>query len=305
MVKIDGEQVKSLREVKGLTQLYLASAVEVTTDTISRWENKRYPQIKKENAVKLAEALEVSLDAILDHHEDEVVPVEPEPVEEQAGKEATSQAKGRVGPSKLNVITGLGIVVAVLCLVFWSSFFPGDVEISAVRMTPVHFVAGQPFPVVVEIKTGIEASSFILREIIPPQCVLVNGKSPGAVVDEKSGEIKWLTKSKTSVVRVGYMLQTREGFAKREPITFSGSITQRKARGKGNIVGGRSQTSASKYHWADTDTNSMIDDEEILAVYDDYNEIDGLTLDMDQIEDIWFGNGYTWDAGKKEFIVIY
>jgi DNA-binding transcriptional regulator YiaG len=47
MVKIDGSKVKQLREQNGLTQLYVATAVQVTTDTISRWENKRYPTIKK------------------------------------------------------------------------------------------------------------------------------------------------------------------------------------------------------------------------------------------------------------------
>jgi transcriptional regulator with XRE-family HTH domain len=41
MVKIDGSKVRRLREQKGLTQLYVATAVQVTTDTISRWENKR------------------------------------------------------------------------------------------------------------------------------------------------------------------------------------------------------------------------------------------------------------------------
>ena len=72
MVKIDGSKVRNLREAKGLTQLYIATVVGVTTDTISRWENKRYPSIKEENALKLAEALEVTLDDILEK-EDEVI----------------------------------------------------------------------------------------------------------------------------------------------------------------------------------------------------------------------------------------
>ena len=71
MVKIDGTRVRAIREQKGLTQLYVATVVEVTTDTVSRWENKRYPTIKKENGLKLAEALEVDLSEILDSAEDE------------------------------------------------------------------------------------------------------------------------------------------------------------------------------------------------------------------------------------------
>ena len=52
MVKIDGSKVRAIREAKGLTQLYVATAVEVTTDTVSRWENKRYPSVKKENGIQ-------------------------------------------------------------------------------------------------------------------------------------------------------------------------------------------------------------------------------------------------------------
>ena len=65
MVNIDGARIRRIREEKGLTQLYVATVVGVTTDTISRWENRRYPNIKKENAVKLAEALETRMADIL------------------------------------------------------------------------------------------------------------------------------------------------------------------------------------------------------------------------------------------------
>ena len=61
MTRIDGDKVRSLREAKGLTQLYIATVVGVTTDTISRWENKRYPSVKEENARKLAEASSSSM----------------------------------------------------------------------------------------------------------------------------------------------------------------------------------------------------------------------------------------------------
>ena len=69
MIRIDGSKIRQIREQKGLTQLYVATAVDVTTDTVSRWENKRYPSIKKENGQKLAEALEVELEAILETDE--------------------------------------------------------------------------------------------------------------------------------------------------------------------------------------------------------------------------------------------
>ena len=69
MVKIDGSKTKYLRESKKLTQLYLSTVVGVTTDTISRWENRHYQSIKLENAEKLAQALEVPFEEILKQEE--------------------------------------------------------------------------------------------------------------------------------------------------------------------------------------------------------------------------------------------
>ena len=65
-VDINGSKIRSLREQNDLTQLYLATVVGVTTDTISRWENRRYPSIKLENARKLADALGVPLEELLE-----------------------------------------------------------------------------------------------------------------------------------------------------------------------------------------------------------------------------------------------
>src|SRR6266545_5345999 len=78
VVAIDGVKIKAIREIKKLTQLYVASVVGVTTDTISRWENNRYPTIKRDNAEKLASALEVELADIL-RSEEAAEPLEESP----------------------------------------------------------------------------------------------------------------------------------------------------------------------------------------------------------------------------------
>lgn len=83
MIRIDGTKIRQIREQKGLTQLYIATAVEVTTDTVSRWENKRYPSIKKENALKLAQALEVDLSELMESESEPItadtrLPADPE-----------------------------------------------------------------------------------------------------------------------------------------------------------------------------------------------------------------------------------
>jgi transcriptional regulator with XRE-family HTH domain len=64
-VCLDGATARRIREAKQLTQLYVSKVVGVTTDTISRWENNRYPSIKRENALRLAEALEVPVEEVL------------------------------------------------------------------------------------------------------------------------------------------------------------------------------------------------------------------------------------------------
>ncbi|MBE0595835.1 MAG: helix-turn-helix transcriptional regulator, partial [Desulfuromonadales bacterium] len=88
-VCLDGTAIRRIREEKKLTQLYVAKVVGVTTDTVSRWENNRYPSIKRDNALKLAEALEVSLADIL-----QKPPAEPPPPATHSPRRKLSRALG-------------------------------------------------------------------------------------------------------------------------------------------------------------------------------------------------------------------
>ena len=59
-----GENVRRLREAKGLTQQSLAEQLYVTRQAVSRWEGgSRYPDLM--TAKKLAEALDSTMDALL------------------------------------------------------------------------------------------------------------------------------------------------------------------------------------------------------------------------------------------------
>ncbi len=59
-----GENLKSAREAKGMTQQALAQQLYVTRQTVSRWENgTRYPDLYMTK--RLAELLETSVDALL------------------------------------------------------------------------------------------------------------------------------------------------------------------------------------------------------------------------------------------------
>jgi len=304
MLKIDGSKVKWMREEKGLTQLYLATSVDVTTDTISRWENKRYPTIKKENALKLAEALEVDLAEILEEERLADAKTEAQGVDELRPQiDIVHQEKKAKGP-KTSWFLGLGLLILiVLGVAGWSLLLPKKVEMAAIRVAPAHVVPGGLFPVVVKVDVGAVPASFILKEIVPSNCSLIPQTGGSAVFDRKTGELKWLVKAKAKEVVLGYMLRPDAGLKAGAEILFAGRVTQRRARGEARSTTGPVMAAVSRYHWADFDENGVIDDEEILAVYDDFDEIDGVSLDMDLIEEIWFGSGYRWDSEKRQFIV--
>ena len=64
-VRVNGDEVRHIRETKALTQLYVAEGVGVSVDTVSRWENNRTQAVRRDNAAALAQALEVPLAEIL------------------------------------------------------------------------------------------------------------------------------------------------------------------------------------------------------------------------------------------------
>nr|MBF0222211.1 helix-turn-helix transcriptional regulator [Desulfobulbaceae bacterium] len=304
MVQIDGGKIRAIREQKGLTQLYLASVVAVTTDSISRWENKRYPTIKKENALKLAEALEVELADILDAGH-KALPDEPE------GLESTEQAPEVTAPevvSKSNKsywVIGLVVAVAALALFAWLRLpVLNGVQIHAVRFMPDHTAPGQPFPVVIKlVSSDSQPSPFILREMLPAGATLVESqKSIPAAVDHKTGEMKWINKVTEKMV-LGYSLRY-DGPVSQEGLRMNGTVTLRKVSGRGKAIAGNNRIAFAPYHWADSNKDNFIDDLEILAVYEDFSDATGLDLEMDLIEDIWFGGGYVWNVNSKKFEII-
>lgn len=78
-----GEQLRSAREEKGMTQQSLAEQLYVTRQAVSRWEcGARYPDLL--TTKKISQILEVSLDDLLSGEEMEKV-VERNPVIEKKG----------------------------------------------------------------------------------------------------------------------------------------------------------------------------------------------------------------------------
>jgi len=299
MVKIDGAKIKRLREQQGLTQLYLATAVQVTTDTISRWENRRYPSIKKENGMKLAEALNVVLEDLLEDEEAQPSSSPSEQAQTPTGtghRPLPQHSLRKIWPIVL--LTGSLLAVLLLFLWYWHQAQPSP-TFSARRILPSHCIGGQPFPVIIQITGDPDRSAaIIIKENLPDSATLLSTSPNITSGGVKNKEIKWLKKINGSSV-FAYVLQVSGTIG--TPIAFSGTVAVGGESAAPMPIDGADTILLSKYHWADSNQDNIISDNEILTVYDRYSEITGLDLDLNMIEKIWLGSGYIWDAANKTF----
>jgi transcriptional regulator with XRE-family HTH domain len=289
-VAIDGSRIRAIREEKKLTQLYVASVVGVTTDTISRWENNRYPTIRRDNAEKLAGALEVDLREIL------ATMVSPAQIQEIP----TTQGKGK--NNAMLFLLGL-LLVALAGLLIFSRLSP---HLSAVRKLPRFSAPGEIIPVQIKVsRTSANTGGFIIRERFPPGWRLVASLPPPAAWQADAEEVKWLVPGDSGPVNVSYTVQACASTSLNTAAAFTGSIVAR-AEGfsRTESIGGDRIVRVAGVHWADTNGDGRIDDDEIMPAYYLTEEMKGLGLDWKTIETIWSAKGYVWDREKKDFVVI-
>lgn len=308
MVRIDGARIKALREAKGLTQLYVATVVEVTTDTVSRWENKKYPTIKKENGLRLAEALEVALDEILEVNEQEPTQPDEHEVEQTLLKDPAPVWNLKQG-EELVVRTWkvghLSIIVLLLAVIAggWALYHslkpePLTPRTTVTRVVAPHFIAGLPLPVFLRVTPppGRQVS-VILNENLPSSSRLVTSSPQLAGMHD--GTIKWLRKISASAL-FSYIIVTDRNF--KGSLQFSGSARD---GGKESIeINGLGASRAGNHHWADTDGDNRISDEEILQVYDLLAGDNPDLIDLDLLEEMWLGDGYRWLPEQQSFSII-
>jgi transcriptional regulator with XRE-family HTH domain len=302
MVRIDGAKIKRIRERQGLTQLYLATAVEVTTDTISRWENRRYPTIKKENGLKLAEALNVELNELL---EEEVPASHPGEGGLSADAAGVAQPK-RTNPSLPAVhrrIWPLLLLSATLGLVLLGFLFalrppPPQFAVTVKRVLPPHATLGQPFPVLLEILGDPDrTTTLIIKENLPAGTSLLQTSPPQTAGGGNSNQLKWLKKINGTTV-FAYLVSVAGVSGQ---LQFNGSAAVSSNPESSLTISGMASVNLGEYHWADANRDHSISDDEILAVYDRYGDLAGIDLDLDQVEEIWLGSGYTWNSATASF----
>lgn len=329
MVNIDGAKIRLIREEKGLTQLYVATVVGVTTDTISRWENRRYPTIKKENALKLAEALEAQMADIIDHGQP-APPPEPPPAqacepptqEEPAPKPAaleTSPVPEATAPptthlprhnlrSRPVLLFSAGFLILVfigLALLWWRSVTEGENQVTAFRILPAHATPGIPFPVVIEVTTSASSPfSLILKEILPPDCVPAPGKPQFINQESDPPTIKWIGKITGEHAVYSYLAKLKPETKMTTIHQFAGGVTVRSDDNPSIPVSGNDSLQASHFHWADSNNDGRIDDEELLFVNETYGGIKGLHFGKKLIEEIWAAKGYRWNPETHSYEIL-
>ncbi len=288
-VCLDGSQVKRQRELHGLTQLYISKVVGVTTDTISRWENNRYPTIRRENAINLAEALGVSLEQIL--------------------QKPAVDAVDEVMPPAVNrrplIIAGLLLLFALLLGVWFSTSRQPQVvvDVAAERVLPVFAAPGSIIPVQLQLSRQQDAGGFILREDFPDGWTLIEAFPPPSSLDNVAGVARWIIKAGDQSDKVVYLAEVAFTQADAVNTVFRGEMVA--GSGENRIstpVGGESSVEVAPFHWADADGDGRIDDGEMLDTSYTIDEMSGVHIDWNHLEHLWDAGSYRWDETDKSFV---
>ncbi|WP_153306513.1 helix-turn-helix transcriptional regulator [Desulfogranum japonicum] len=298
VICIDGKQIKQFREKQNLTQLYLATAVGVTTETISRWENRAYPSIKKENALKLAEALEVPLEHLSLHPDkDTCCPA-------SVHKTTTNVLYFSLFKKK-TVYISLGVLFSLLLTLWvkkdWTGTLSISSELSTFRYLPDHILPNQSFPVIIRVDTNSLHGSFMLREEIPGGCRVVQTSPPASDHNNDQHKLKWMgKKGKNRYLTFIYILEPEKIIPLDNILHFSGDIIMYGNESVQNEISGKTIVTVSPYHWADQNQDNLIDDHEMLTIYELFSEHGQMPIGLKQIKTIWADQGYFWDhdSGK-------
>lgn len=280
---IDGAVIKRLREQQSLTQLYVAKMVGVTTDTISRWENNRYPTIKRLNAEKLAEALEVPIEDILRIEIEE--------------PHAVKTVKPFL-PGKTWVIVVAAASLLISAFVFWLLYFP---EIKAERVLPSYAAPNSVIPV--QLRFGGEGVRGVVRETIPAGWEFISASPRPDSVDPETGLIRWIVQLDENPLKIIYLVKVPVLLELNEMASFDGELIAHTATGRNRseLIGANKLVVAT-IHWADLNGDGLIDDDEMLDATYLSESVPSLPLNLDAVEDLWIEEEYHWNPQLLRFV---
>lgn len=294
-VCLDGTAVRQIREEKKLTQLYVAKVVGVTTDTISRWENNRYPTVKRENLLKLAEALEVTVEHLL------------KPESEGAEQGSASLTSARRKSLWVGIAAVMLVVLIALLLYFWivarQSRMAAPIDFAAERILPRFAAPGSVVPVRIRLDLAGERRGYIVKERFPAGCKLIEASPPASSLDNEEGTARWIVKPGETRSLIVYLLRIDARLPVGTRATFRGEIVgSSEERNRAAAILGNGEVVVEPFNWTDSNGDGRIEDLEMLEASQAFQEMGGVHLDWKHLEQLWDAGSYHWDATKNQFL---
>jgi transcriptional regulator with XRE-family HTH domain len=289
-IALDGAALKRIREERKLTQLYVSKVVGVTTDTISRWENNRYPSMRRDNALKLAEALEVDLDALLLKPAAEAPPPAP--------------AQSHISPLLISVLAAL-LLITVAVMLWRDGAAPlSPASVTVERILPAYAAPGTIIPVQLRLTRRSEETGFILREYLPKGWTLIQAHPPASSIDNDSGIARWIIKAGDTRERIVYLVKVDPQLKPVKEATFQGEVVAGSGEGQAVMILGAGRIAVRPIHWADQNGDLVIDDGETLQASYTVDEMAGVHIDWFELERMWSAGGYRWHDGQGKFVPV-
>ena len=284
-VRLDGAAIRRFREEQKLTQFYISKVVGVTTDTVSRWENNRYPSVRRENALLLSEALEVPVEQIL------------------LDDEATSDQ--RSFPVRSTLTVGSVIIAALVSYLLLNPAPAVNYQLSVQRLLPPHAAVATRLPVGVSIEVTGAIDGMVLRENFPQGFKLVEASPPPSSLDNEAGTARWILQTVSQKLLVRYLLQADHSVKAGESLVFQGElVANSKGENTSSVVSGATRIRADVYHWADANRDLIIDDGEALDASVLSIAMENIHIDWDLVEDIWDAGRYQLNTDTNKFVAI-
>jgi len=288
-VCLNSKAVRRIREDKKLTQLYVAKVVGVTTDTISRWENNRYPSMKTANALRLAEALEVPLEEILQSDEDD------------------SQNKPKswflLRLPKLLILFFLFMIVIVVSAFFYHRQVVLQTSVFATRFLPGYAAPGAVIPVRIQLRTEEENNGFILRESFPLGWKIIESYPPPSSLDNEKGVVRWIAKRGDQMFLITYLIKADSLVKLEGEAYFRGSVIAAPDRRMSpKPVEGDRVVKIQPFLWADLNGDNQIDDKEMLEASKVAEEMKNVHLDWSVLQSIWDAGSYSYEVESQTFV---
>jgi hypothetical protein len=131
----------------------------------------------------------------------------------------------------------------------------------------------------------------LVRETVPAEVTVLQAIPETA---SRAGQtLKWIRKESSRQLRTGYLARAEGKTGAR--LTFSGSVAVRQGKKQEAVTGGDQTLVLKPVHWADSDADFIISDDEVLEVYEKFGGLPELGPILEKVEEIWMGSGYRWD----------